>query len=286
MNNILPSSHKQKGQAVLVVLLVMAVILTISLSVVSRSVTDIKISQQSQEAARALWVAQAGLEQAIKSNSAPTGTLNEVQYSVTRANLGGGAAYVFPEKLKANESAYFWLVPHDETTGEIMGSGFYNGTLKIYWGNQVAGAATESSPALEATIIYSDAAGDFFQKRFAYDPFAGRTPSSGFDPALAGGIVSGQTFAYSSSNIDLSSVGIGGSSFILRIRLLYNDLPQHAAVIDVSGPSQNFPSQGQCYTASARVTESGVSRKLEECRLWRIMPGIFDFTLFSGEPIS
>ncbi|MBU3957074.1 hypothetical protein KKI19_02265 [Patescibacteria group bacterium] len=41
------------GQALLIILLVMAVALTIGLSVVSRSITDIRISQEQEQSARA-----------------------------------------------------------------------------------------------------------------------------------------------------------------------------------------------------------------------------------------
>ncbi|MBU2577208.1 hypothetical protein KKA69_00060, partial [Patescibacteria group bacterium] len=114
---LIEKKEKEKGQAVLILLLAIAVILTVGLSIVSRSITDVKISQQSQESARALWVAQAGLEQAIRSNSSigSAGSpeeLNGVSYYVEKRDLGLSTQYVYPSKVKANEPITVWLVGH------------------------------------------------------------------------------------------------------------------------------------------------------------------------------
>ena len=51
----------QSGQALLIVLLGMAVVLTMVLSVVSRSVTDIQLTTRDDEALRAFSAAEAGV---------------------------------------------------------------------------------------------------------------------------------------------------------------------------------------------------------------------------------
>ncbi|MGB9585898.1 MAG: hypothetical protein ACPL7A_00585, partial [Anaerolineales bacterium] len=60
---------KNSGQALLIILLVMAVGLTIGLAVISRSVTDIRISRQEEESARMFSVAEAGIEEALKAGA-------------------------------------------------------------------------------------------------------------------------------------------------------------------------------------------------------------------------
>ena len=69
--------RNQRGQALLIVVLVMAVALTIGLAVVSRSITDIKISRQEEESARVFSVAEAGIEEALKLGSGTSGTIGE-----------------------------------------------------------------------------------------------------------------------------------------------------------------------------------------------------------------
>lgn len=278
MKKNLPKSFSQNGQVVLVILLVMAVVLTVGLSIASRSVTDVKISQQSQEAARALWVAQAGLEKAVKANiQSDSGTFDNdsVSYEVTRQGLGGGNDYLYPQKIGANETATVWLVGHNEETREIDTSVFFSGKLTIYWGNPGESAASETTPALEATLIYLD--GDSFrQTRYAYDPFLSRQTPTNFSAASGGSTVGGQVLAFSSGEINLSNPT--DKPYLLRIKILFSTTPQVLAV-KANNP---LPGQGNCFESSAKVVESGVSRKLKQCRLWEVSPSIFDYVLFSG----
>jgi len=57
----------KKGQAALIVLLVVAVALGFGLSTISRSTTELKISKQEQEASRAFNAAEAGIEEALRT---------------------------------------------------------------------------------------------------------------------------------------------------------------------------------------------------------------------------
>ena len=59
----------QQGQAVLIVLLVAALALGFGLSIISRSTTDVKISEQEDQASRAFNAAEAGIENALGSLS-------------------------------------------------------------------------------------------------------------------------------------------------------------------------------------------------------------------------
>lgn len=58
---------RKSGQVVLIVLLVVVVVLTIGLSLISQSVTDISISKDEQEAIRAFSAAEAGIESALQN---------------------------------------------------------------------------------------------------------------------------------------------------------------------------------------------------------------------------
>ncbi len=271
MKLFLPMKEKQFGQAILILLLVMAVILTVGLSVVSRSVTDIKISQQSQESARSFWVAQAGLEEAIRANAAPTGTLNDVTYSVDKADLGGGTEFIFPKRVEENDPVTLWLVDHDANGNLVTAdpTNFYKGKLTFYWGE---GDASNDSPALEASLIYADG-DDFLIKRYVFDPFSGRQPPTGFSPAESEGTVLGKTFAFSSGEINLN---LFNQPYFFRLKLLFN-----GGIVGVSSKNSALKSQGNCWTSTAVIEESQVTSKLNECRLWSVTPQIFDYALFS-----
>ncbi len=279
MPKILPSlKNSTQGQTILVILLVIAVILTVGLSIVSRSVTDIKISQQSQEAARALWVAQAGLEQALRANAgipgADNATLNNVQYAVDRAELSG-TEFLFPEKLLAQESATLWLMGHLESTGALDPTTYYQGQrLTLYWGEG------GEKPAVEASLIYKDAAGNFLFQRYTFDANANRAANETHFTTVGGsGTIKGKTLSYSGV-LNLPNLAAGNVPYLLRIKLLFNNSPQSVGVLTDAGLS--LPKQGNCFTSTAKVVESGVTRKLQQCQLWPTTPGIFDNVLFSG----
>ena len=89
-NNLL----NQKGQALLIVVLVMVVALTVTLSLVSRSVVDLKTSTDQADSQKALAAAEAGAEQAIKANAAvglvgSNKSLDTTNYNATVTQVDG-----------------------------------------------------------------------------------------------------------------------------------------------------------------------------------------------------
>ncbi len=271
MTRLLPGKKElEKGQAVLVVLLVMVVLLTLGLSVVSRSVTDVKISQQSQESARAFWTAQAGLEKALLAQGSTAGSIDGVNYTVTKTDLGGSAE--FTGQVDAGKSFVYWLVNHN-SDGSI-GTTFYSGNnLVIYWGN-----SGDTDTALIATLIYKDLSGHFQSQKFTYDPLT-RTPATGFTSSSPGGSLSGTDFAHTTGQIPIPPSP--NQPYFVNIKMLFNSSAQIVGVkTDVAGPVQ-----GSCYESKATVTVSNVVRNLRECRTWSQTPEIFDYLLFSGEDI-
>lgn len=291
MQIFLPVQKKlNEGQAVLAILLVMAVFLVVGLSIVSRSVTDIKISQQSQESARALWVAQGGLEQAIKGNrsvGSPQSPqdLGGVKYSVTKSSLTGlGGEFTHPVNLGADEPTIFWLINHDDSTGQISSGGYTGNSLSFFWGKEGTPDNNAYTPALEATLLYKDQAGAFLLRRYAYDPNSAGTGRSKTNFSAASlncpPFGSGKKFAFCTDSISLpSSVTL----YFVRLKLLFNTDTSHP--VGVKG-NADLPQQGNCFEASAVIEESGVTRKLRQCQLWKITPPIFDYVLFSGGNIQ
>jgi len=293
MTKILPKNpSKEKGQTVLIILLIMAVLLTIVLSVASRTVTDVKISQQTQESARALWVAQAGLEQAMKANvSISEQELGDtgISYQVEKRVLGGGPELVFPQRINADESVTLWLVEHDQETGAINSDTHYpkTGSLTFYWSESRESLSGDDIPALEATVIYLDTSSptrQFRSRKFVFEPYLGRTPATNFVDVSSrgGGTVAGKTFSYSSTTVDLGTLPSIHIPYLARIRVLFSPAPQ---AVGVRGGSA-LPSQGNCFEAIATVVESGITRKPTQCNLWKVTPQIFDYLLFSSETIQ
>lgn len=261
----------QKGQALLIILLVMAVGLTIGLAVVSRSVTDIGISRQEEESSRVFSVAEAGIEEALKLGGIPPDVvIGDIRATVTTNNLGGTNVFVFPGKYRAGDTQTFWLVAHD-SNGNLTETGRYTGTtIDFYWGNENQDPDS-SAPALEVLLIYKEGS-NFKIKRGAFDPNTSR--ANGFSSAEVGSYSLGdKTFRFRAERFNLP-----GTPYVLRLKLLYNTQEQ---ILGIRGTA-NFPTQGVCYESTATAQQSGITRKVRQCQFYNAPPAIFDYVLFSG----
>jgi len=265
------------GQALLIVLLVLTVGLTISLSIVSRSITDIRISQQEEESARAFSVAEAGIEDALGMNlaagSSHTDIVGGIEYHVSATGQGSEPDFNLG-KFEEGDTQTVWLIEH--TNGGLGGYSFpATGTITVCWGDG------SESIAVEVSLLYKDASGEFQVTRGAYDANPARGNEFERADRTGGGNCGDLQFAH---DIDLGAdLGVPPNAILyaLRLKLLYNDTPQPLAV---SG-SSSFPSQGKCYVSTATVPESGITRKVQQCQFHEAPPGIFDYVLFSGEDL-
>jgi len=264
-------ANKQAGQALLIILLLMAVVLTISMAVISRSVTDLRVSRQDEESSRAFSAAEAGIENAVALGGSgdSSGTINGVDYTVACTDQGGDVVFDFgKERFEQGKIQTVWLVNHD-TNGEITTGGYGSGQLDLYWGTD----ANEQHPALEATLYYKDGV-VIKVKRAAYDANAAANQNN-FGAVTGGNFgINGVTY-YNSASFDMPT---GNSYYALRLKLLYNNSTSGMAVRGEDA----LPSQGTCCDSTAEVSASGVTRKIRQCRFYKAPPGIFDYVLYSG----
>ena len=275
--------NKTSGQTLLIIVLIAAVILTVGLAIAAYSITDIKISQQEEESARAFSAAEAGIEESLKICSATDVTVGNITAKVTEVTQGGGKDFNFGElKFASGELANVWLIGHT-TQGELNPSESFpaNGKITLCWG-EASQVGADSPPALEASLIFKDAAGYKFI-RAGFDPKAGRT--TGFEGVTDsdGGNCGSLAFA---KNLDLASgtfvLPAGATPYLLRLKLLYNTEAQPLAV----SADNNLPNQGKCFDSAATITESKITRKIRQCQFFEAPPAIFDYVLFSGGSLT
>jgi hypothetical protein len=208
----LPNFQRVRGQALLVVLLGMSVALSVVLSIVARTVTDIGISKSQDESIRAFNAAEAGVEEAIigSVSSGDTYTLSEsgAEYTpvlTTKASTelsDGTWEFDYPTNLSAGESASFWFVKHitDPDTNEekLTCQGDPKCPQKptwitICWGEYGTNPSYNTTPAIEVEVYYNsttgipliwDTNGDFSAirvARTASDPYTSRATASNFE---------------------------------------------------------------------------------------------------------
>lgn len=284
------------GQALLIILLVMAVILTIGLSVVARSITDITISRKGEEAARAFSAAEAGIEQIlIAAGESVSDNVTGGSFQASKVDLSatGGTEFVVPSPVSAGEVAPIWFVEHDATTSELTcggGNCFTGSTIKVCWGEEGTSGNEDTTPAVEVSILYTNngSGTDARVGRAAYDPKTGRGNGFSTDVDL-GCTVAGRTFAFAKTiNMGLLSVASRSSSSSLdpgpqtvRLRLLYNTNKAHPVGLAVTSPA-TLPTQGNRFESTGYATNSDATRKIEVYQLFSDLPPIFDFAVFSG----
>ncbi len=216
----------QKGQALLLVLLAMAAVMTVVLSVASKSVTDVSITSSEEDALRAFSAAEAGIEKSLltglNDEGNPDSTDTSVSYTSTITQNSDGFTFVYPSMLETGESATFWFVER-ATDGSYSCSDntcFRGSKIKdLCWGAYANSSyASGEKPAVLLSLYYdwNTAAGtvgnvissggtDFSHVkvvRRGYDPDNTRASSNNFTAVPAGGCTIGNTsFAYHMPNI-------------------------------------------------------------------------------------
>lgn len=295
------------GQALLIVLLSMSVVLAVVLSSVSKSVTDISITSYEEDSLRAFSAAEAGIEEALFENVVPGDTIPPTQldasdpadprYEALVADPDAGNVFEYPDRLTSGEVATFWFVSHDNN-GNLVCSGSETCTatnrLELCWTN-APGPLGLTNPAVEIAIYYDDTlshlANDFSNlkvKRFNFDPKG--TPGRNFQGASTNcGI--GSQYAFSTGSYfnqlrtRVDNCVQGGPSCLIaaRVRILDNGNVGQEMVLRVGGGAE-LPSQGVLISSTGISGDS--TRKVTVLQGYPEPPDVFEGVLFSGRELT
>lgn len=225
-------NSSEKGQVVLMVILIMVVAMTVGLSVAVRSVTNVRISSEEENSQRALAAAEAGIEQVLKTNTpianqnlGNNSTIKQVQiFQVQSTDFLLNAANL----VEKDNGMDLWLVPHVGTAPDF--SVPWNGNLSVNWGLTPGDC---NNAAMEIIVISGSTAAPAYN-RYVFDPCGTRRASNKFSPPSSTGlIIEGKAFAYQAI-VPISN------GLIARIVPLYV-----SAITGVSGGAQTFPEQGK-----------------------------------------
>lgn len=292
---------KQKGQMILMLILIMTVALAIGLSIVQKSLVDVSTSSKVEQSSRAFSAAEAGIEKALQPNAskiedfplANSSTIKKVEDSNLPPPPKEGviqAALEYPPLAK-EDVAQVWLANSSEALPDCSaGAVCYNqSTLDVYWGNSQTDEA-----ALEVTLIHHDVASGYKSRKWYLDS---KTRSNGFelvsDCRSSGYTPEGSSTAYHCKK----RLGDGNGSvndnsplpsrlMLIRARLLYNTSSQPFAVqATTSCPSGCLlPSQARTITSTGVSGET--QRKVKVFQLYKVVPHYFDYAIFSAGEIS
>jgi Tfp pilus assembly protein PilX len=270
----------QRGQVVLITLLVLAMAITVALSLISRTTTDTSITTQVEESSRAFSAAEAGIEEALRTGLG-TGTATVltpgVTYSVNVSSIGNAAGvYQFQKKTLQGSTETVWLANHDasgvldETT-----AGYTSSAISVCWGNQTS----SEIPAIIATLLYKEG-GVYKTAKYAIDPDATRRTTNHFSaPTIARGCDASIPTKYI-VHLTLPAILVTDRYIALRIRPVYFDT---RFVVD-SGVHL-LPLQGN-KIESTGSTVGGTNRKIVVYSQYRSPSTIFDAALYSEGAIN
>lgn len=271
----------ESGQALVLVLLSLAVVLTLVLFILSRSITDISVSSKNGEAVRAFSAAEAGVEQALVIGSA-TGVSEPVGGSDAsyKASVTGVArnvsGFAYPIELNSGDSMTLWLKAQDAGSSDFAGN-----TLKICWGRP-ATYVESLKPAVELVLFYETTANDpstvkIF--RAAFDDNSTRRVSNSFTAPVVPGSCAGQSFQFQAT---LGLAGLPNPQFAF-IRMFYNINITQPVAFDTTDAS-TFPSQGILVDSTGAAGQS--NRRVEVFQGWPEIPSVFQFAVYSSTGLT
>lgn len=258
-------SRLPDGQALLIVVLVMVIGLTVGLSIAGKSITSLRSSTDEANSQKALAAAEAGIEQAIKSNLSIAGSFtNNTTYDTTVTPvLGTSFLLNAGNPLLADDGISFWLSDYSADPNLIY-QNRWSGDLTIAWGYSADGC---SNAALEVAIISGTKAAPVLT-RYAFDPCQVRSSVNRFTYLVSSGTtISGINFFYKTT-ISISS------GLLAKIIPLYTN-----ASMGVTG-STPLRLQGSTITSTGR--SGGTERKVNVFQGFPEVPSeYFPYNLFA-----
>lgn len=282
--------YSQSGQVLLLVLLAMAALATMTLSIVSRSVSEVAVTTNEEESLRAFSAAEAGVEEALVNPTIgttivkdleaplPSGGVEISSYSANIENYPTDPTrFPYPFELLSGETASVWLVTREgDNILPCTGNVCYTGDVTLCWGK----VGAPQPPAIIASVLY-DTAGGYTVAPVAFDDDASRRSTNNFSPAGGNCTISGQAYRFSAS-IDLSTLVPGGTPILMRVAMLYNETTPHLFGVQTGGG--NLPRQGRVVSSEGQSGEA--TRKIDAFLLNAEMPFIFDGALYSENQIA
>lgn len=297
-------SNSIRGQALLIVLLSMAVILTIVLSIISYSVTDISVTTRESEALRAFSAAEAGVEKALVALTAQSGTFGTDSFDTQVGSVAEGTQFFnYPLEITGGESANVWFVAHDAndnpSCSDVSKPCFTGGQMKLCWGKPGSQSGLSTTPAVEVSVYYSTppvAGGSYAGMRIGrttLDPNNSRRGTNAFSGATTAECdIDGTKYSFSQT-ISFASLGIPPGTYssanglqFAHVRFLYNSLPEPIGFdFNIGGAGNtNLPSQGRKITSTGSAGEA--TRLVEVYKLYSDLAGAFEGALISSTGVS
>ncbi len=275
------SKSLQKGQTLLIIVLVMVVAITVVLSVATRSITNTRISSDEENSQRAFSAAEAGVERVLKTaqdvssdnkvtldnNAKFFATVNRSQ--LPNVLLNGG------QTVLQDEGVDLWLSNYDPNPSQNY-SNPQTGTYKVRWENTGGNcsSSTNRPPAIEVVVLSGNSTDTAKATHFVFDSCSNRRSTNNFTQATT------DSFPITSYGVTVSFDYSGTFSvtngYIARIVPLY--AKTKIGVSNVGGA--NLPMQGNLISSTG--SSGGTSRKITVFQQYPSLPiEVFPYAIFA-----
>lgn len=263
----------QRGQVLLIVVLVMVTVLTIGLSVAARTITNIRTSEEVDNSEKAFSAAEAGIEQSLTTNEPVTGSFGNNSSFETTINTIEGNEFTLNDSLpvEKDSASDIWLSEYPSYANQ------WSGTLTLHWGeaggNCNASEAINSNAALEVVVLSGGTANPVVD-RFALDPCSQRRLNNNFEfISVNPATIDGRDYQY-------QRTFTVNSGLFIRVIPLYSSANIAVRSCDSAGNNCNpLPSQGTVIESIGSADNT--QRRLVTVRLYPKLPTeLFPYSFF------
>lgn len=267
----------QRGQILLIIILLSTVLVTVALSVSQVTTQETKIAKLEEDSKRAFAAAEAGIEVQLKKPITETTTISSILPSSLGDYITNGSVATtaidtsgtqFYTDIRRDDQYTFYLNTYNPTTKQFTGPAYNNGTLGTltfyFLSCSSSSSCPTTQPAIELTFIGTN---NTNIARKIIDPapvMNAQTGATDVIPMATTGspfplTINGQTqhFKYMTQ---LNSLAINGNVNLMLIRVLIPDGTANTLRVVVEG-STALPAQGQTITSTA-TTKTGVAKKI------------------------
>ncbi len=262
----------QEGQALLLIVMLLATVITVVMTVAFKSTTDTQITKLEEQSQKGLSAAEAGIEQALNSR------LSSGSVPITYPNFTGTATIVnnptlnnFVSPLIAKDQQYtYYLAPYTPANADPFNVNLsYTGPIHVYYDTQTGNCHAIN---LEITV-YFGATTDSSVRRYVADlnNLFGSGHAEGNLPVSPGTSFQGTTF-----NCEVNFV-VPPQARLMFIRPFLD-----STRIGVQSDFNNhlLPVQGKVITSTASDSSGGVTKSVQLFQSYPQIPSDFFVTQF------
>ncbi len=267
----------QKGQTLLIAIMLLATALTVVLAVSFRSTTETSLTKLEEEHQKALAAAEAGIQAALQKGNTNLASLNVPTGFTGNASVSTTTKTTFVSPLLQKDEQYtFYLT---SPGGSVDDPNFANLTPNSAFSNlplTICFGSSTSAPALDISLIRSDKV-----IKYAVNPISpaatiitGNNVSTAASPA-ANDCPSGTVSFTNKFNIPPADVGLASLLLVVHV-LSPSPISTYLGLQSTGG---NLPFQGRTIVSNAH-SPGGVSTTVQLFQSYPQIPSDFFVTSF------